>query len=290
MTENVNHPDHYKAGDLEAIDIIEAYDLDFHLGNAVKYILRAGVKTEDPVDDLEKAVWYIQRFLDYKIRYVLTPEGKAVAELLKEGLQPPIVKNLGYNSTQDVVWELREDGLWHNRKFGRVITTQDIISKTRAIGGEFIDLDEVEDEEVKAPEPTPRQKAIDQIRAEGFYIPDGDELYYVSPTGSSWKLNDEGKWDGPHTTFETKEIIRFLKKDGHNKRGTLRSSNTGFRTLHNRMGAPLEGDVVIDRDGDPWNYTENCWVLFDQDPDVYGLYDLPDHSEPYRLPDEKDDK
>ena len=290
MSNPVDHPDHYKAGNLEVIDIIEEYGLDFHLGNAVKYILRAGRKTEDPIEDLEKAVWYIQRFLDYEVRYTLTPKGKAVAELLKEGLHPPIVENLGYESKPGFVWELREDGKWHNRKFDRVIVTQDIITKTKVFDGKFIDLDEVKDEEVKAPEPTPRQKAIDQIKAEGFYVPDGDELYYVNPTGSSWKLNDDGSWDGPYSRFNTEDILRYLENDGFNRRGTLRSSNTGFRTLHNRMGAPLEGDVVIDRDGDPWNYTEGCWVLFDQDPDVYGLYDLPDHSEPYRLPDEKDDK
>lgn len=289
MTENVNHPDHYKAGDLEAIDIIEAYDLDFHLGNAVKYILRAGRKTEDPVEDLEKAVWYIQRFLDYKVRYVLTPEGKAVAELLKEGLQPPIVKNLGYKSMPGFVWELREDGLWTSRKFGEVVDTQGIIEKTRMFNGEFIDLDEEKDEEVKAPEPTLRQKAIDQIKAEGFYIPDGNELYYVNPTGTSWKLNNDGKWDGPATTLETSEVIRYLKNDGRSKRGTLRSSNTGFRTLNNRMGAPLEGDVVIDIDGDDWGFKNGSWRLFGET-DNASYKTLPDWAEPYRLPDEKDDK
>lgn len=288
MANTVDHPDHYKAGNLEVIDIIEEYGLDFHLGNAVKYILRAGRKTEDPVEDLEKAVWYIQRFLDYKIRYTLTPKGKAVAELLKEGIYPPIVENLGYESKPGFVWELLEDGLWHNRKSGRVITTQDIITKTKVFDGKFIDLDEVE-EEVKDPEPTPRQKAIDQIKAEGFYIPDGNELYYVNPTGTSWKLNNDGKWDGPATTFETSEVIHYLKNDGRSKRGTLRSSNTGFRTLNNRMGAPLEGDVVIDIDGDDWGFKNGSWHLFGET-DNASYKTLPDWAEPYRLPDEKGDK
>ena len=60
----VNHPDHYKSTGiygLEAIDIIDAYDLNFALGNAVKYILRAGKKHDTPyVEDLSKAVWYLQ--------------------------------------------------------------------------------------------------------------------------------------------------------------------------------------------------------------------------------------
>jgi hypothetical protein len=56
----VNHPPHYKAGGIEVIDFIEAKDLNFRLGNAVKYISRAG-KKGDPIEDLEKALWYLQR-------------------------------------------------------------------------------------------------------------------------------------------------------------------------------------------------------------------------------------
>ena len=58
---NVDHPDHYlKNSGFEVIDVIDAWKLDFDLGNAVKYIARSGKK--DPqknVEDLEKAVWYI---------------------------------------------------------------------------------------------------------------------------------------------------------------------------------------------------------------------------------------
>lgn len=60
MAESVNHPAHYKAGGLEAIDVIEAFGLGFCLGNAVKYILRAGRKG-DAVEDLQKARWYLDR-------------------------------------------------------------------------------------------------------------------------------------------------------------------------------------------------------------------------------------
>ena len=56
----VNHPAHYKVGGIETIDFIEAKGLDYHLGNAVKYITRADYK-ENKKQDLEKAVWYIQR-------------------------------------------------------------------------------------------------------------------------------------------------------------------------------------------------------------------------------------
>ncbi len=60
--EAVNHPEHYSPGTYEVINIIEHYDLGFSLGNAVKYILRAGVKDKNKyIEDLEKAIWYINR-------------------------------------------------------------------------------------------------------------------------------------------------------------------------------------------------------------------------------------
>jgi translation initiation factor 2B subunit (eIF-2B alpha/beta/delta family) len=63
MSDLVNHPDHYKARGFEAIDIIEAYELNFALGNAVKYILRADKKANKK-QDLEKARWYLEHELD----------------------------------------------------------------------------------------------------------------------------------------------------------------------------------------------------------------------------------
>ena len=65
MSEAVNHPAHYggEANPYEAIKVIEAWELDFCLGNAVKYISRAGKKTTNAEQDLEKAVWYLQRRL-----------------------------------------------------------------------------------------------------------------------------------------------------------------------------------------------------------------------------------
>ncbi|RIV23636.1 DUF3310 domain-containing protein [Fibrisoma montanum] len=58
----VNHPAHYTDGQIEVIDFIEDKKLGFCLGNAVKYIARAGKK--DPtktVEDLQKARWYLDR-------------------------------------------------------------------------------------------------------------------------------------------------------------------------------------------------------------------------------------
>lgn len=57
--EKINHPEHYKGNKYEAIDIIDDYQLGFNLGNAVKYILRAG-KKGDTAEDLKKAKWCIE--------------------------------------------------------------------------------------------------------------------------------------------------------------------------------------------------------------------------------------
>lgn len=63
---SIDHPPHYGGADdpYEVIKVIEAWDLDFHLGNVLKYIGRAGKK--DPAklkEDLEKARWYLERKL-----------------------------------------------------------------------------------------------------------------------------------------------------------------------------------------------------------------------------------
>ena len=68
MTDSVNHPKHYCShpSGVECIDITEHYD--FCIGNAIKYLWRAGLKSEQgyldtskEIEDLEKAVWYINR-------------------------------------------------------------------------------------------------------------------------------------------------------------------------------------------------------------------------------------
>lgn len=59
----VNHPPHYQgfSNGAEVIDITE--NLNFNLGNVVKYVSRAGRKTDSPVEDLRKAQWYLNREL-----------------------------------------------------------------------------------------------------------------------------------------------------------------------------------------------------------------------------------
>jgi hypothetical protein len=62
--EAVNHPEHYGGEDntYEAIKVIDAWRLDFCLGNAVKYIARAG-KKDSELQDLKKAIWYLEHKL-----------------------------------------------------------------------------------------------------------------------------------------------------------------------------------------------------------------------------------
>jgi len=65
-SENVDHPQHY-GGDTqyEVIKVLEAWDLDFHLGNVVKYVARAGKKDKSKeIQDLEKALWYLKRKIE----------------------------------------------------------------------------------------------------------------------------------------------------------------------------------------------------------------------------------
>ena len=61
VKEEVNHPPHYTVGGIEVIDFIEAKQLNFNLGNVVKYLSRAGEKDSDPLQDLQKARWYLNR-------------------------------------------------------------------------------------------------------------------------------------------------------------------------------------------------------------------------------------
>jgi hypothetical protein len=62
MTESINHPKHYGGEDnpYEAIKVLEAWKLNFNLGNVLKYLSRAG-KKGDVLEDLMKARWYLDR-------------------------------------------------------------------------------------------------------------------------------------------------------------------------------------------------------------------------------------
>lgn len=63
MKEQVCNPVHYNSNGIEAIDVIDAFNLNFNLGNAIKYILRSERKGNKKTD-LEKCVWYLNREID----------------------------------------------------------------------------------------------------------------------------------------------------------------------------------------------------------------------------------
>lgn len=63
----INWPKHYNTGKIQPIDAIESWQLDFRLANAVKYIARHKHKGS-PKKDLEKALWYIQRYIDKELK------------------------------------------------------------------------------------------------------------------------------------------------------------------------------------------------------------------------------
>lgn len=62
MNDLVNNPKHY-AGDIEPIDAIESWDLNFRLANVVKYVARHK-KKGTPLQDLKKAMWYLKREIE----------------------------------------------------------------------------------------------------------------------------------------------------------------------------------------------------------------------------------
>ncbi len=57
----VDHPKHYNASPsgVECIDVVE--HMTFNVGNAIKYLWRAGIKSKSPIEDLRKSIWYIER-------------------------------------------------------------------------------------------------------------------------------------------------------------------------------------------------------------------------------------
>ena len=83
--EMVYHPDHYNKGGIEVLDIIDAFNLDFALGNAIKYILRADFKG-NKAQDLQKARFYINHALKSLETQNMTSESNSQASLGGEHL------------------------------------------------------------------------------------------------------------------------------------------------------------------------------------------------------------
>ena len=71
MAETTLSPSYYKRGSAQVWDFIREQELNFHLGNAIKYICRAGHKGSK-TEDLEKAIVYLQNELEYAKRQNLS--------------------------------------------------------------------------------------------------------------------------------------------------------------------------------------------------------------------------
>jgi hypothetical protein len=65
MKSNSKGPSHYKRGDIQPWDFIRDQGLNYHLGNVIKYVCRAGYKYDD-IDDLEKAIHYLENEVEHR--------------------------------------------------------------------------------------------------------------------------------------------------------------------------------------------------------------------------------
>tara|TARA_R100001594_G_scaffold25680_1_gene50128 strand:+ start:361 stop:648 length:288 start_codon:yes stop_codon:yes gene_type:complete len=67
MAETTNQigPQYYRRGSIQVWDFIREQELNFHLGNVIKYVCRAGHKYDD-IDDLEKAIHYLQNEVEFR--------------------------------------------------------------------------------------------------------------------------------------------------------------------------------------------------------------------------------
>lgn len=79
MANETNRPSYYRRGNIEVWDFIRDQGLSFHLGNAIKYICRAGYKTSEPIRDLNKAIHYLENERDF----ILSNSSSGVQESLR---------------------------------------------------------------------------------------------------------------------------------------------------------------------------------------------------------------
>ncbi|WVP99987.1 hypothetical protein [Synechococcus phage MA10] len=105
----VNRPSHYAEGrQYEPIAVIEDWELGYHLGNALKYISRAGRK-DNITQDLRKAVWYIERHIEALEEKTVEPE--------------PVSRKAGFvDIYQEILNMTREDA----NTFNLQVPTQDV--------------------------------------------------------------------------------------------------------------------------------------------------------------------
>ena len=107
MPDNVSHPSHYTSGKIEVIDFIEDQKLNFHLGNALKYICRAGKKDKNKtIEDLMKAVWYLNREIENleKANNGADTDGDIPIKTVPAPSTAPIYVNAPWDDSQKPYW------------------------------------------------------------------------------------------------------------------------------------------------------------------------------------------
>ena len=115
----VQNPSHYTAGrEFETIDVIEDWGLGFHLGNAVKYISRAGRKDPDKLgQDISKAIWYLERYQDMCTEQKRKRVQTDLEQFASEGTYSILTTPGGLRSPQsrraDVVEDAQEEVEFH---------------------------------------------------------------------------------------------------------------------------------------------------------------------------------
>lgn len=97
VIDNVNHPAHCTDGKIEVIDFIDDKKLGFCLGNAVKYIARAG-KKDNLLEDLKKARWYLDHEI-HKLEDSLQDAGILDEIVIKKAYELYPVKPAAFNNS-----------------------------------------------------------------------------------------------------------------------------------------------------------------------------------------------
>lgn len=93
---SVNHPNHYnQIPGIECIDVVENFD--FNVGNAIKYLWRAGLK-HDALEDLQKAAWYCNREIERITKETARQHSKDVANSITNSVANGIANGIVDNS------------------------------------------------------------------------------------------------------------------------------------------------------------------------------------------------
>lgn len=103
MNDLVNHPKHYNSHPSGVECITVTRHMNFNLGNAMKYIWRAGLKSPDPIQDLEKAMFYLRDEIE-RLRAGAREEiARRLPDPDKKRLEVGVPHNYGNGQTRPLV-------------------------------------------------------------------------------------------------------------------------------------------------------------------------------------------